>query len=209
MDRPQDFSHTTVSGGGQLEFDAFSIGVGSIGRRGLQDDFAEAFAVYFGLEIIDPGEAAATFSGVNTVPAATGVSRLKQTWSLPLYVGVRAPATLFGINSRNLDFFVRGGVNFDRWRASFSLTELGAPGAPGTSASDTWWSAGPAVGVGALYHFAGSFVASVTATWAFAGSHSLGAHSPNFASESYTLATGDRTVTTVMFTLGKSFALGR
>jgi hypothetical protein len=211
----QSLDHTTVAGGATVEITPAAItnACTTISGYAPDDDSIwsnqalQLCSLFLSIGAIDPGRATASFAGLNAIPAGTGTSFLKETWSIPIALGYRTPARTFGINVPGLSFDVHGGVDFDRFQAGFNLTEPGAgPGAPGTSATKTWWQADPAVGVGARYQLAGGWFTGVDSTWAFAHSHSVSAPSANFAPfESYTLATGSHTLTTVMLNLGKSF----
>lgn len=216
----QSLNHTTAAGGAAIDFDASDIvaswanyqqcaqnvGPTACARAAQTDLFDPIESLYIELGLTDPGQASASFSGLSAIPLGTGTSTLKETWSIPLQLGYRLPARYLGINSPALEFLVHGGVDFDRWKAGFNLTEAGAPGGPGTSASKTWWSADPAVGVGARYHLSRNWFVGVDSTWAFARSQSISAPSANFAPlQSYTLATGRHTMTTVLFELGYTF----
>ncbi len=219
----QSLNHTTAAGGAAIDVDVNQLladfpdianclqlpgqgglsGCENLARNGLINPIIE---LYVEAGLTDPGQASASFSGLSAIPMGTGTSTLKETWSIPLQLGLRVPARYLGINSPALEFLVHGGVDFDRWKAGFNLTEAGAPGGPGTSASKTWWSADPAVGVGARYHLSRNWFVGVDSTWAFAHSQSISAPSANFAPlQSYTLATGSHTMTTVLFELGYTF----
>ena len=207
----QSLNHTTAAGGGAVDITSGALenfhDLQSLCIAGAGD--ATCAAAFYGLlEIaaLDPGRATASFSGLSAGPLGTGTSFFKEKWSIPVALGVGASATKFGINIPALSFYVKGGVSFDEFQAGFNLTELGAPGGPGTSASNTYWEADPLVGVGARYYLSRNVFVGVNSTWAFARSHSVSAPSANFAPfENYTLNTGSHTLTTVMFNLGWTF----
>jgi hypothetical protein len=208
----QSLNHTTVAGGATVEFTPAAFGSGTTVCGTLDNDVGIIVGpifcnLFLTLGALDPGRATASFAGLNAGPAGTGTSFLKETWSIPIALGYRTPARTFGINVPGLSFDVHGGVDFDRFQAGFNLTEPGAgPGAPGTSATKSWWQADPAVGVGARYQLAGGWFTGVDSTWAFARSQNVSAPSANFAPfQSYNLSTGSHTLTTVMLNLGKSF----
>jgi hypothetical protein len=213
--RSQSLDHTTPGAGGTVEVTPAAItnACTTISGYAPDDDSiwsnqaVQLCSLFLSIGAIDPGRATASFAGLNAGPAGTGTSFLKETWSIPIALGYRTPARTFGINVPGLSFEVHGGVDFDRFQAGFNLTEPGAgPGAPGTSATKTWWQADPAVGVGARYQLAGGWFTGVDSTWAFARSQNVSAPSANFAPfQSYNLSTGSHTLTTVMLNLGKSF----
>ena len=211
----QSLNHTTPAGGVAVELaptvtNACITISGGDDPTDITSGSPQAFSLcdlFLAIAAIDPGRATASFSGLNAGPAGTGTSFLKETWSIPIALGYRTPARTFGINVPGLSFDVHGGFDFDRFQAGFNLTEPGAgPGAPATSATKTWWQADPAVGVGARYQLSGGWFAGVDLNWAFARSQNVSAPSANFAPfQSYNLATGSHTLTTVMLNLGKSF----
>ena len=209
----QSLNHTTLAGGGMMEIG----GSTSAGDRcdqpheGGADQITACALVNFtnifmSFGLTDPGQATASFSGLSVIPKGTGTSFFKEEWSIPLYLGYRVSARALGIAVPGLSFDVHGGANFNRFKAGFNLTEGGAPGGPPTSATKRWWETDPAVGFGARYRLFDGWFAGVDTTWAFARSQNVSAPSANFAPfESYTLATGSHTLTTVTFNLGKTF----
>jgi hypothetical protein len=150
-------------------------------------------------------EHSAPFSNVGAVTLANGTAKVSRSWSAPLLVGGSFPVSAFGMNVPELTAQIYGGAEITRNKASFSLTEAGAPGGPATTASDTWTSVDPAVGAALLYRVGQvngqpvNFGPSVTVSWM--ESHSVTAKSSNFALQTYVLNTGNQTDTRVMLNL--------
>lgn len=216
----QGYNHTTVAGGGMMEIGGSTSAGGGLAAGedpttgGAPDcgiGFTDIICALLNNSFVatgfsDPGRATASFSGLSVIPKGTGTSFIKEEWSIPLYLGYRVQARRLGIAIPGLSFDVHGGVQFNEFKAGFNLVELGAPGGPGTAASKSWWEADPAVGVGARYQLGAGWFTGLDATWAFARSQNISAPSANFAPfENYTQSTGSRTLTAVMFNLGKTF----
>jgi hypothetical protein len=147
-------------------------------------------------------EHSASFSNVGAVTLANGTAKVSRSWSAPVLVGGSFPVSA---NIPELTAQIYGGVEITRNKASFSLTEAGAPGGPATAASDSWTSLDPAVGAALLYRVGQvngqpvNFGPSVTVSWM--ESHSVMAKSSNFALQTYVLNTGNQTDTRVMLNL--------
>jgi len=135
--------------------------------------------------------------------APSGTASQRENIVVPLYGGVTIPAKNVGVAIPNLSFEAFGGANIKNEKIGFSLNESTGGVA---SASQSYWTANPAAGVGIQYYL-GTFYGVPTSLGAAyivdfqLSDHSVTAVSPTVVGQSYTLTNPGHVSQTAAFTL--------
>jgi hypothetical protein len=151
-----------------------------------------------GLMTFLASEASANFSNVNNVPQGFGTVSRKQTWALPIYVGVALAATQFGLDFRNLWFELYLGGLLTHWSAALNVTEPGQNAA--IALTQSWTTFDPSFGFAVRYYLANLGTIGAMMYWTYIGSHQFGANSPNYATQSYNVSFERQVATTFLLT---------
>lgn len=135
--------------------------------------------------------------------APSGTASQRENIVVPLYGGVTIPAKNVGIAIPNLSFEAFGGANIKNEKIGFSLNESTGGVA---SASQSYWTANPAAGVGIQYYLGTLYGVPTSLGAAYIvdfqhSDHTVAAVSPTVVGQSYMLTNPSHASQTAAFTL--------
>ena len=135
--------------------------------------------------------------------APSGTASQRENIVVPLYGGVTIPAKNVGIAIPNLSFEAFGGANIKNEKIGFSLNESTGGVA---SASQSYWTANPAAGVGIQYYLGTLYGVPTSLGAAYIvdfqhSDHTVAAVSPTVVGQSYMLTNPSHVSQTAAFTL--------